>query len=417
MSDVLFVLLQRLEDAGRPPRIPVFGTSSAQRVELAQADLYPGNEDSEWGKVPQTKIQFRNRLTALTLLREVWTGHPSARPALIDWLRRLAVDARALVRNRAASTAAALAEADLLSTLALLIQPWAADKRFRARLAAANSLALASHLGVPHVPQILRTWCSSDDHRLRWTAVRAYGLVGDTFPAQAIEALVEAVRAVDTRTAPGSSWPEEVEEIAQSAATLLLAAGQSGVVARAETQHDTTGPDSRDTADSAPELWTELVPLLRDRTTQQFVLWTVVHACGPTDGGPGFGRPLLLDLLARWEDVPGTPGALLSQSLAALLRAVLNDPGTSESGLTDMRDWVRAAAFDTEAEDTLALLLPRLVVAGEDAERLAYLLDKLRFGETEEPVQAAARRLRSVLTQVDGTGASPPVYSERETTR
>ncbi|PNE34508.1 hypothetical protein AF335_08020 [Streptomyces eurocidicus] len=383
LSDVLFGFLQHIENPGEPTRIPVFGTSSAQRVEHARADRYQEAEETEWGPVLQTKVQFRDPLTAITLLREVWTGHPSARPALVAWLRRLADDPRPVVRTRAASTAAVLARTDLPSTMALLIRPWAVERRLRARLAAANALALAHHLGAPHVPRILRGWCTTPDHRLRRAAVRTYALIGDAFPREAVEALLEAARALDGRSAQARrSWPDELDELAQSAATLLLAAGQDAGACAAGA--------------AAAELWPALVPLTRGGTARDLVLRTVVHACGPTDGADGTGRPLLLDLFARAEAAAGTPGGLLRQSLAALWRSVLNDPVCSGSGLEAMRRWVRAAGRDPDAERALAELLPLLAVSVEDAKRLTYLLENLRDGAGPEPL-AVALRLRGTL--------------------
>ncbi|MEU7510478.1 hypothetical protein AB0B13_00470 [Streptomyces sp. NPDC042898] len=381
LSDVLFGLLQRIENPGEPARIPVFGTSSAQRVEQALADRYQEPEETEWGPVLQTKVQFRDKLTAITLLREVWTGHPSARPALVAWLRRLADDPRPVVRTRAAATAAVMAEADLPSAMALLIRSWAADRRLRARLAAANALALAHHLGAPHVSRILAEWCVAPDHRLRWTAVRGYALVGDRFPQEALAALTEAVRGLEARGGPARGWTDERDDLAQSAAALLLAAGQEAA--------------ARNDWDAVAGLWGALPPLLRG-TTRDFVLRATVHACGPTDGAGGTGRPLLLDLFARGDSTPGTDGAVLRHALAALWRGVLNDPVCSASGLNTLRQWVRSAEDDRGAEHALAELLPLLAVSTEDHKRLAYLLENLR-GEGESAPPAVALRLRALV--------------------
>ncbi|CAM5558301.1 hypothetical protein, partial [Streptomyces narbonensis] len=381
LSDVLFALLQRIENPGEPARIPVFGTSSAQRVEQALADRYQEPEETEWGPVLQTKVQFRDRLTAITLLREVWTGHPSARPALVAWLRRLADDPRPVVRTRAAATAAVMAEADLPSAMALLIRSWAADRRLRARLAAANALALAHHLGAPHVSRILAEWCVAPDHRLRWTAVRGYALVGDAFPEEALAALTEAVRGLEGRGGPANGWSNERDDLAQSAAALLLAAGQEAA--------------ARDDWDSVARLWSALPPQLRG-TTRDFVLRATVHASGPTDGPVGTGRALLLDLFARADATPGTDGAVLRHALAALWRGVLNDPVCSASGLNTLRQWVRAAEDDRGAEAALAELLPLLAVSTEDHKRLVYLLENLRSaGESAAP--SVALRLRALV--------------------
>ncbi|GGV79658.1 hypothetical protein [Streptomyces griseoloalbus] len=395
LSDVLFGFLQRIENPGEPARIPVFGTSSAQRVEQALADRYQEPEDTDWGPVLQTKVQFRDRLTAITLLREVWTGHPSARPALVAWLRRLADDPRPVVRTRAAATAAVMAEADLPSAMALLIRSWAADRRLRARLAAANALALAHHLGAPHVSRILAEWCTAPDHRLRWTAVRCYALVGDAFPQEALAALTEAVRGMESRGTPARGWAEERDDLAQSAAALLLAAGQEAA--------------ARDDWDAAAGLW-DALPRLAHGTTRDFVLRTMVHACGPTDGPAGTGRPLLLDLFARADPRQGTDGAVLRHALAALWRRVLNDPVCSASGLSTMRQWVRAAEDDRGAETALAELMALLVVSAEDHRRLAYLLENLR-GEADSAPPAVALRLHTLVSapHVDArTAAATP---------
>ncbi|NXY96929.1 hypothetical protein HYE82_21600 [Streptomyces sp. BR123] len=382
LSDVLFGLLQRIENPGEPARIPVFGTSSAQRVEQALADRYQEPEETEWGPVLQTKVQFRDRLTAITLLREVWTGHPSARPALVAWLRRLADDPRPVVRTRAAATAAVMAEADLPSAMALLIRSWAADQRLRSRLAAANALALAHHLGAPHVSRILAEWCTAPDHRLRWTAVRSYALVGDAFPREALAALTEAVRGMETRGGPSRGWTEELDDLAQSAAVLLLAAGQEAA--------------ADDGWDTAADLWGAL-PTLARGTTRDFVLRAMVHASGPTDGPAGTGRPLLLDLFARADPKPGTDGAVLRHALAALWRSVLNDPMCTASGKNTLRQWVRGAESDRGAETALAELLPLLAVSVEDHRRLAHLLENLR-GEGDPAPPAVALRLRALVS-------------------
>ncbi|MEV5505502.1 hypothetical protein [Streptomyces orinoci] len=393
LSDVLFGLLQRIENPGEPACIPVFGTSSAQRVEHAQAERYQEAEETEWGPVLQTKVQFRDPYTAITLLREIWTGHPSARPALVAWLRRLAKDPRPVVRTRAASTAAVLTRSDLPSAMALLIRPWAMEQHFRARLAAANALALAHRLGAPHVPRILREWCTAADHRLRWTAVRTYALVGEAFPAEAVEALKDAVHGMETRGRTAPAWPEELDELAQSAATLLLAVGQND-------DHGKAGS-------AAAELWPQFVPLTRSAPTREFALRTFVHACGPTDTAGDAGRPLLLDLFCRAEATAGTPGALLRQSLAAMWRSVLNDPLCSVSGLEAMRRWVRAAENDPDAEHALAELLPALAVSVEDTKRLAYLLENLR-GEAASAPPAVALRLLGVLSPAHTPTAPRP---------
>lgn len=384
LSDQLYVRLQRIADPRVPACIPVFGTSSAERLDFARARTYEEPEETEWGPVPQTKVQFRDPDLPIGLLRESWLGHPSSRPALLAWLRTLADDPRPFVRTRAASTAAVLLATDLPSGMALIVRPWAADPLFRRRSVAAAALALAHHLGAPHVPRILRGWSADEDHRLRWTATRTYASVGESFPQDAVESLVASARRLAARGGPDRGYPDELDELAQSASALMLAQLQL-----ADSGH----------RESAP-LWSTLAELLQDRTTREFVLRTVLHASAVTDGPDGQGRPLLVDFHAHAERTAGTCGALLRQSQAALLRAALNDSWSTTAALENVRAWVRRAEDDPGVEEALAGLLPALVVSAEDRKRLVYLLENVRSAPGDQVVNAALRLAAELVAPV-----------------
>ncbi len=223
LGDRLYDFLQQTQNRSLAADIPVFGTHIGKRLQLARARLSEGEEHTEWGPVTQTKAAFHDERASLVLLREVWTGHPSARPALIQWLRRLADDGRPLVRTRAASTVAVLARTDLPSAMALVIEVWARSKRFRHRLVAVNSLTLAHHIGTPNVPRILDTWSAAEDRRLRWVAVRAYALIGPERPAQALAALRAAARELYRHAGdPDDFDVETAGELADAVVLLLL---------------------------------------------------------------------------------------------------------------------------------------------------------------------------------------------------
>ncbi|MYS24499.1 hypothetical protein GA0115240_164527, partial [Streptomyces sp. DvalAA-14] len=360
LSDELLAALQRTEDPGSRPRIPVFGTSITKRLLLARARGYEEEEHTEWGPVGQYKAAFEQPLAPVVLLREVWTGYPSARPALIEWLRRLADDGRPLVRTRAAVTAAVLVHADLPSAMALIVQGWARAQRYRFCLVAANTLALAHALGVPNVPGILRAWCDKDqpEQRLRWTAIRAYALVGTDMPAEALEALADAARA--------QGREEDAEEIAQSVALLLTApAGEVRAVVLAG-----------------------LVDLLQDRPpVRRMALRAFVLACEHTDDL----------LLLRWHaDAAALGSTEDDRHLAALWRTALGDLSHTGDALGALRRWVREADTDPAAERALAGLLPAMAVTGDDRKRLSHLLRTLH-GKRGGPPPAVADRLLAVL--------------------
>lgn len=360
LSDLLFGLLQRTEDPARPAAVPVFGTNPAKRLQLARAVRYPKEEQTEWGPVTQSMAAFQDDRAAAVLLREVWTGHPSARPALVGWLRLLAADGRSFVRTRAASTAAVLALHDLPSAMALVIEEWARSDRPWLRIGAVNALALAHIIGTPNIPRIIDRWCTDDTShpRLRWAAIRVHGLIGDERPAQTVEALRAAVRPLD------ADDDETRAEIAQSVELLLLS-------------------DARDEV---------LDELLRTRDDDPAAIDLALHgflrACRHTEDDEPRGRPLVLDWYAR----AATTRPESARGIALLWRSVLDRPG-GQDALDLLHGWVVAADRDRDTEWALAALLPALVTRTNERDRLFHLLREGVHGE----VPAVSERLLTVL--------------------
>ncbi|WP_019359037.1 hypothetical protein [Streptomyces sp. AA1529] len=364
LSDALFAQFQRTEDAGREPRVGIFGTSITKRLRLARAIEYWQKEHTEWGPVQQRMARFQEPRTAGEVLREVWTSHPSARPALLEWLRRLAQDGRPLVRARAAVTAAVLAQADLPSAMALLIEDWAKSRRYRDCLVAANALAMAHAVDAPNIPQILRSWCEEGaEARHRWTAIRAYALVGSRMPDEALRALAEAARTGEEE--------QEAEHIAESAALLL----------------------SDESAPVRSRVLRGLLELLGDGGSgRRLALHAFVMACTRGDSR----------MLLRWyaeatsAATDGDLGGADADRLLLLWRTALSDLRYTTDALKALAGWVREAAADPRAEEELATLLPALVGSAEDRKRLAHMLETLRDG-CRGPVPAVAERLMSVV--------------------
>ncbi|NYV73156.1 hypothetical protein [Streptomyces sp. UH6] len=369
VGDDLYRLLQRTENPSRTLDVPVFGMDAGKRLQAARAQQYEGEENTEWGQVVQRKAAFIDDRTAPVLLRELWSAHPSARPALIGWLRRLAEDGRALVRTRAAFTAAVLARADLPSAMALLIQPWASSRSARQRQAAVNALALAHMLGTPNIPRIFDQWSRNGDRHRRWVAVRGYALIGPERARQALSSLREAVRRLyGSLGAPDSFDLRSAQELVEAVELLI---------------HSSAGEEVLD----------ELVAHLDDDiAVRTLTLHGFLAACGHTEDDEPYGPPLLLGRYARAARKE-TPAARL---IPLLWRRVLSDLSTTEEALDIMRTWVLAAAHSGETEWALAALLPRLVEVRTDAQRLSHLLRTMP-GEDGAPPPKAADRLSSIL--------------------
>ncbi|MFF5445947.1 hypothetical protein [Streptomyces sp. NPDC012888] len=365
LSDRLFSELQRTANARVPDAVPVFGTHIGKRLRLARAHPYPEEEPTEWGPVLQVKAKFVDPRTAPVVIREVWTGHPSARPALVAWLGRLVEDRRPFVRTRAAATVAALAATDLPSAMALVIEPWALAKDARRRVGAVSALSLAHASGAPNIFRVVDDWTSDEDARRSWVGIRAQGLLGSERPEKALFAL--RVRARQVRD--DSATDQEVEgELAQSVELLLLS------------------------EDAGDRVMAEILRTLDDhRSAFRLSLLGFLGACRHSDDATG--QPLVL----RWYATApaGTPPA---RGIPLLWRRALGDRSFSEAALGVLSSWVLAADADEAAEWALAALLGALVETSTDHHRIAFLLQTVR-GDDGGDRPAVASRLLSAIAR------------------
>ncbi|MGW7085802.1 hypothetical protein ACWGH2_20230 [Streptomyces sp. NPDC054871] len=358
-ADTLFVHFQRLQHPEQPPEIPVFGPAPGDRLDLARAVGELRSEATDWGPVPQYLAQFSEARMPGALLTEVWTGHPSTRPALVPWLKQLARDGRPLVRTRAAAATALLAAADLPSTVALLVDGWSASGSFGPRVTAANTLTLAQLSGAPVIPQLLSQWCTDRHWARRWTAIRAFALLAPLRPdlaGPALDALSSRARADDSSDA-------ERHNLIESTA-LLLSAGNRG------------------------EMLAELVRLLHLDTpaVRALALGAFVRACDNREEGS----------LVEWYADSGMHSPEWARDLATLWHTALGERAHTREALAALRTWVYVAVRRPDAERALALLLPSLVKTAADRDRLAHLLQTLHAEDGGPRPEVADRLLAAV---------------------
>lgn len=378
LADTLFSLLQETENPYRPAGVEVFGNSRSTRLGQARARGYEATETTTWGAVPQYMAAFQDARVAPQLLHTVWMLYPSARPALVGWLRGLATDGRPLVRTRASAAAALLTRSDLSSGLAHLIEPWADAGSYAARLAAANALTLAHLLKAVGIPQILHAWCTGDDESRRWTAIRAYGLLGPVLPEDALRALVTAAREHHGKEdhQRDSEWiygsedheSEEQRELVEAIELLLLSARGRVLAELARLAED-------------------------DHTVGSTALGAFLLAC-EQPGGELDDRPLVLE----WYGEALVRMPCEAEQLTVLWRTALNSPVHTEKALRAMRRWVRGADRMPEAEETLSVLLAALARSPAERLRLGHLLRTVP-GEDGGPPPAVAGRLLAVVPQ------------------
>ncbi|MFE1895387.1 hypothetical protein [Streptomyces yangpuensis] len=368
LSDLLYAALRSTGDDKYQEPIPVFGTHIGKRLQNARARRSTAMETTEWGPVMQVTAHFHDERVAPIVLREVWTGHPAARPALIKWLDALSVDGRPFVRTRAAATVAVLAYTDLPSAMALIVERWAGARESRRQLTAVSALTLAHRIGAPNIPRIVDVWSANgQDPKRCWVGVRALGLIGPERPTETLAVLQAQARQQHTKKQAqsriGAGDQQITVELPQSVALLLLSPAAEPALAA-----------------MLPSL--EGHPSARALSLDGFL--TAGERTGPA------GCPPLLDLAVQ------SPSALAN--LARFLRTALNDRTTNERAEEVLRSWVRAADADPGAAQALAVLLPAIVAGPRDAARLHHLLDTVP-GLDGQPRPAAAGRMRTLLTR------------------
>ncbi|RSS94302.1 hypothetical protein EF903_06760 [Streptomyces sp. WAC05292] len=366
LSDTLFKALRSTGDDTYQKPIPVFGTHIGKRLQKARARRYLADEETEWGPVTQVQAEFHDERVAPMVLREVWTGHPAARPALIKWLDGLSLDGRPFVRTRAAAAVAVFALTDLPSAMALIVERWAGARESRRRLTAVSALTLAHRIGAPNIPRIVDAWSTDvQDPKRCWVGVRTLGLIGPERPAEAVDALrAQARHQYDKKQQPGriGAGDEQVtDELPQSVALLLLSKATDAAM-------------------------TALLPLLDGHSSgRALALDGFLTACEHQDTNQC--PPLLAGTV--WS-----PSA--SSAVSRFLQVALNDRRTNERAEEVLREWVRTADRDPAAEKAFTELLPELAAGPRDAARLVHLLDTLQ-GPDGRPRPAVAERLRTTL--------------------
>ncbi|MFD6914257.1 hypothetical protein [Streptomyces virginiae] len=368
LSDVLYAALRSTGDEKYQKPIPVFGTHIGKRLQNARAKRYPDREMTEWGPVTQVKAAFHDERVAPVVLREVWTGHPAARPALIKWLDGLSIDGRPFVRTRAAATVAVLAYTDLPSTMALIVERWAGAKESRRQLTAVSALALAHRIGAPNIPRIVDTWSTAtQDPKRCWVAVRALGLIGPERPTEALAALRAQARHQHDKQLKqpriGVGDQQVAAELPQSVALLLLSSA------------------------AEPALSALLAALDGHVSSRMLALNGFLTACERPDPA---ACPPLLGQAAR--------SPLAAERIARLLGVALNDRTANERAENVLRNWIRAADSAPGTERTLSALLPSIVADPRDGARLSHLLDTVQ-GLDGRPRPGVADRLRTALTR------------------
>ncbi|NYI05848.1 hypothetical protein [Allostreptomyces psammosilenae] len=358
LGDDLYRELRTVEASDGATGLAVFATSPRQRLDMAHAEEYGGVVESPWGALPQRMVRFRDQHAWQAVLQHVWMSHPTARAPLLRWLSALGRDHRALVRIRTAVAAGVLAHSDPFTALDRLILPWAKSSRPADRQRAAWALCSAAEHGLHTVVwRLLHDWSLNGDEGRRWTATRAYAVLGGEVP----EAALRDIEAM-ARTMSGGEESSLRSALAQTLETLLRGPASATVL---EHLHH----------------WSE-----GSGTVAELAITAFLRACQHREA---------LREQRWWPALLRAMSTPAHAHVVALWRVALGDRRTSRAAQDRMREWVIWADNDIRVAEALAELMVELAVTEREADRLDYLLRTALTPERTEP--AVARRLLEAL--------------------
>ncbi|GAA3861609.1 hypothetical protein GCM10022243_29740 [Saccharothrix violaceirubra] len=361
-------MIKSVETARRSDRTrPVFGVRLDRRVADARAVLVRGTEDTEFGRVPVTKIRFTDDRYAYRLLRHLCDQYDQAYDIVREWLLRLGEIPGDQVRIRAGMAAGLLSLHDFIGIHDRVVDEWARSGDENARWAAVAALRIPGQdAGLGRVVyKMLRAWSRpAQPQALRLTAAQALGSATAMSPAACLRLLRQAARFADwdIAFAIGESMCElycRVEDPAQVLGALV------------RWTHDDEHPKRRETALLA-------------------VLIMSSSVVRPDEGG-GRWPALIWDA----EHVPERRAQVV-----LLYARMLQAAEFMLRGYLALKGWVRSAQRDATLRTPLARLLHEVGAASDETDSVRHYLETWR-DEHDGPADA----VRDVLRHFDRRGA------------
>jgi hypothetical protein len=186
LASLLQERLQLPESPENPehPRSAPLTATRRTRLRLLHATLTPGRVSTRHGGAPPgLEVRFREPGFPARVLMYVWDEFDAARTELTDWLHACARHDLATVRVRAAVAVGVLAARSFDVMRSQVIAPWAAERNYQFREAA----ALALHAAIDadrrlseSIRNLVRAWTlESQGPQLRASAARAWRTVTD----------------------------------------------------------------------------------------------------------------------------------------------------------------------------------------------------------------------------------------------
>ena len=358
---------------------PTFKKKRSERLNEVSAHLTQGFENTEFGRSPVELVELDNPAFQPAILACIWNEYDFYRDKLLEWLYKLGFhpESEFKVRIKAAAAVGELSKYAFKDVLDRIIRPWANCSKQSVQKLVPLALSVPIFEGdlASQVLKLLHNWSRlKNNPHLRRTAIIAYGsYIGIRFPDIALRDLFKIAQSGD---------PNLLSATAESV-TILFEAGKL-----------------------VPNNYFLVLKTLQDWTSQPkdpfphqlglLIFWILMReARVPGASNQGYW-PTLLRLAAQQDSV-------YIDIIIQLLRRSLNQKQLNEieafplrkRTLEELHNWLQLVDDDTRLYPILGSILFKLVVQGDELEKLR-ILKKLKEWKSAGHPKAASKILSKI---------------------
>ena len=374
-------------------RPSVFSDRQARMLSNSRAEIVDGHLAFGAFSIPVGLARFSDDRFPVVLLSYVWQEHHNLRAAMVAWLLKLSRDLRHTIWVRAAQATGLVCSLDFHFTYTKMIASAAAasgKKCLRRRMFAAVALdqAARDERITSAISDRLKYWRRHGSEAQKWTAAAAFGY---DLGRLSIESTLEELRVLGTPTELQSAFDEasnrELVHICGYSLANLLAFGEVRSIL------EQLGDWIASSRQSVRELaWWAMVWLIN---LHGFDLTQPRRLAGRAERTLPQSREQWPLLLALQDENPE-----LTQPIADLLWWLLRGRRADFVAKQLFGRWIRAAEKDPEALRALVQFVPHLIHDEGDANRLHYLIIRLRRDWCDPLDDEAASLLEAAIHPV-----------------
>lgn len=332
----------------------LFKKRRSERLKEVNAHLTQGSENTEFGHSPVELVELDNSAFQPAILAYVWDEYDFYRDKLLQWLYELGTYSNFEIRIRAAAAAGELSKYALKDVLDLVIRPWANCQQQPVQKLASLALSVSIFEGnlAPQVLKLLHSWSGlKNNSNLRWTATNAYGsYIGLRFPDVALRDLFKITQSGDKKL---------VSAVANSV-IILFEAGNFV-------------PSQYYLVLDALQDWTSKPKKTLLHQSGLLIFWMLMGEFKALEDSNQAYWPTLLWLAQEDLTYESIIIQLLRRSLNQKQLPEIENFPLRKRVLEKIYNWLQLVDDDTRLYPVLGTLIYKLIVLGEEREKLRIL--------------------------------------------